>query len=169
MNRRWLVLACGLVAATAGLTVLGLWLGGAAWQDSSDSSFCQELKPWHAKMSEFFIRVNQSGSRTGEGRLVTNEMFMEGAALSLPKAASPDEASLRDTLSRLVTVHEEWLSELGMWDVIVENPSGWTQGQKMEVYQRGETKRIEGNALLRDASAQLEQVCDLPPFEIYSK
>ena len=157
--------ALALVLVAAGFTALGLWLGSR----NEGGSFCRDLGPWHTKMSSFFTRVNREGSRSGAGLQVTNEVFQAGAGLALPEANSHEEAALQDTLVSLMRVHEEWLSEMSLWDEMGmgENLSNFTLDQNLEVYQRMEAKRVEGNSLLREANAQLQQVCNLPPLEIY--
>jgi hypothetical protein len=161
-----------LVVGASGATVLGLWLSGAVWSGSPDKGFCDSLVEWHQAQDSFLRRTNQPGSRTGEGLSETEHMFFVSGEMPLPEGKSQRQLQVRDTLRELVKVEEEWLVELHALNVI-NPPTGprpsMTASQRLEVFRTEEAKRMELNDLLREASADLEQLCSFPPLPLYSQ
>lgn len=161
-----------LAAGASGATVLGLWLSGAVWSGSPDKGFCDSLLEWHRAQDSFLRRTNQSGSRTGEGLNETERMFYVSGGLPLPQGKSQQQSQTRGTLRELVRVEEEWLVELNTLDMIMP-PSGprppLTASQGLDAIRKEEAKRMDLNDLLREASANLQQLCGFPPLPLYDQ
>jgi len=159
-----------LVAGASGATVLGLWLSGAVWSGSPDKGFCDSLTAWHQSQDSFLRRTNQSGSRTGKGLSETEHMFFVSGEMPLPQGKSQQQSQARDTLRELVKVEEEWLAELRVLDAI-KSPGGQslTASQRLDAFRKEEAKRMDLNDLLREASADLQQLCGFPPLPLYGQ
>jgi len=157
-----------LVVGASGATVLGLWLSGAVWSGSPDKGFCDSLTAWHQSQDSFLRRANQPESRTGVRLDETQRVFYVSAQIALPQGDSQRQSQARDTLRELVKAEEEWLSELAVMDK-AGSGRGMTEQVWLELTQREEAKRMELNDLLREASADLQQLCGFPPLPLYSQ
>ena len=156
-----------LVVGASGATVLGLWLSGAVWPGSPDKGFCDSLTAWHQSQDLFLRRANQPESRTGVRLDETQRVFYVSAQIALPQGDSQRQLQARDTLRQLVKVEEEWLSELSVMDATGQ--SHLPAAQALELVHKEEAKRMELNDLLREASANLQQLCGFPPLPLYGQ
>ena len=166
-----LSVAVMLLTSGAGLAVLALWLGGAAWSDGNGatSGFCSALRDWHAAQVVFLNRVNEPGSRDEEGIDETQHIYFQSGRLALPEAKSSQQEELRNVLRQTIRVEEEWLTELTILNAVTSPSVRTSVSERVEAMRKQEAKRLELNDLLREANALLQQVCDLPPLPIYSE
>ncbi len=165
MKRLVIVLgALFLVAGASGATVLGLWVSGAAWSGSPNKGFCDSLTEWQQAQDSFTRRGNQPGSRTGQALSETERQFEVVGRIALPQGKSQQQTQARDTFRQLVKAEEEWLVDLRAL-----GGGGMTVSQRTQAARAEEAKRVELNDLLRETSADLQQLCGFSPLPLYSE
>ncbi len=167
------------VALLSGLLGAGVAVGIIAWEpwnsgeesgESVSGAFCDEAAKWHAAQDPFFRRVNEEGSRSGDGLIDTYEIFNEAAEQPIPTAHSEIEEAIRTLMLNIVRVHEAWLAELHDLDAVRGFPTRNPQEQEelFRANRESQARRIEGNDLLRQTNSLLGDACGLPSLEIYS-
>ncbi len=119
-------------------------------------------------MNPFLKRVNEPGSRFGDGLSETHDLFIEVAGKPIPTAHSRVEEAIRTVMLDTVRVHEAWLSELQLRDILSGATNSQARDEVFRANRESEARRIEGNDLLRQTNSLLADGCGLPPLEIYS-
>lgn len=143
------------------------WQDGDGGTDSVSAAFCQGAADWQSGQKPFQLRVDERGSRDGDGLEETFDVFYEAAKVILPAARSETEQDIHSVLRQTVRAEEEWLSELHTLNVVVLEGTHATPLEVIDSHRKAEAKRLESNDLLREANALLEDTCGLPPLPIY--
>lgn len=166
----WVVIPLVLFSAAAGAFLYSPIKGAL-----STSGFCEAASDWHATFAAYLVRANSEGSRDKEGLPETKNVFRPNLLVVLPHANGEDEEDLRELLKAATSRTEQWLSDLeltnGAFDIAANTSDASAQAtllsKAFDTWQRAEEQRIEGNAVLREASYQVERMCGLDPLPIY--
>ena len=154
----------GLVLVVgAGLTVLGLWLGGVVWSGSDDKSdsFCRDIEEWHTSQATFQGGMNQPGARDERGLSTSFDLLEDSAAIGLPKAKGHDELALREVMRGIARVNRAWLLKL----VEVLRQEG-----AIEFFEDAEEQRLALNDLLGEVNARTDDMCpEILPLPTHSE